>query len=213
MRFTKEKFSLVLNGAWNPAILAPDWVAEHVLNKKGEDLPVVIDMPAPFTGGPWRLHIDGIIYVPHRNRLLVSPDLAITSDTLRSTAGFVKSVLSKLPHTPISAMGHNFGYEEESPSDLQLSLVTAPKSILIDRITSEQVDISRQETVTQFRLADCSLNLKFYYEGGKFYAEFNFHYAEKPLAALRESLPDSFLNNFEYSKKMMKELFNADVSS
>lgn len=213
MQLVKEKTSIVLSGIWNPAILSPKWVAENVLNKKGEDVPVEIDMPVPLSsGGPWRFHLNGIMYVPHRNRLEVAPDGSATEESFRNTASFVKSVLALLPHTPISAMGQNFAYEEPTPTPEQIALVIGAKSIILSRATSEQFDIGRQETLVQFNLDNRLLNLKLILDSGTFSAEFNFHYPERPDANLCETLPQTFVNNFEYSKKLATEIFEAEVT-
>jgi hypothetical protein len=210
MKLISDKTTLVVTGAWNPSILVPPFIAKEVFGKDGADVTVEIDIPN-VPGLPWRYHMNGITYVPHRNRLEVSPKGEVSDSSLVVVADFVSKLLELLKHTPTSGMGHNFSYEETSPTPNQLAYFDGVRKLLLEKLTGE-VDIGRQESAIQFKQIDHTLNLKLSLDNGKLLVDFNFHYDSDQMKKCMSTLGETLNNNFKRSKDMLKDILSQGVT-
>ena len=107
--------TFVAVGSFNSAIFQPPWVALHLFEKpSGADVNLIQAITGNF-GAPLRNYIDNVGISVTSNRFEVIPnDL---SGSTKSTAEKVfANLFSKLPHTPVSAVGINFQFTLEDPS-------------------------------------------------------------------------------------------------
>lgn len=115
---------MVIAGAFNPAILTPQWVAVQGLGRpENEAFPV--EMLAP-VGGPGfaRISFGGFSYTATFNAVtlhLNETDIPQCEIAVKAAA----NILAQLPHTPVTGVGFNFAFLTEQPSKELLRLVTA----------------------------------------------------------------------------------------
>jgi hypothetical protein len=110
MKLLGDQTTLILAGAWNPAILNPTWIGRHILGlAAGNAFQVEMQLPVQ-TAEPARLTFEGlsITATPHVLIFHLIPDDAAR---VAKSFGAAKKILETLPHTPIGAMGVNFSYE------------------------------------------------------------------------------------------------------
>lgn len=144
MKLLGDQTTLILAGAWNPAILSPNWIGRHILGlPSGSVFQVGMLLPVQGQAGAPRLTFEGLSMTAAPDALAfhITPEDA---GTVAKTFDVAKRILETLPHTPIAAMGVNFAYQvdhlqgqlsntvdwADSVSDL---LVDDPEAKVIDR--------------------------------------------------------------------------------
>jgi hypothetical protein len=92
MQNLPSETSLVVAGAWNAAILKPDWVARHALGREGEDRVEVF-----FPAGPGmifdfpRYALGDFSYVVRLDALIMAP-----KDTTRDSCERIEAAIGKV---------------------------------------------------------------------------------------------------------------------
>lgn len=116
-------WNVVVNGAWNTAILSPDGVRRRLFDlPEGTpiELEVAVDRP-----GPFRIGYEGLIVIPGNSRLEVTTRVA-SAESLRRACGIGQRALTHLPETPVSAAGVNLRFRFDELPDRILDAVRAP---------------------------------------------------------------------------------------
>ena len=109
MKLIHEETSLVLAGAWNPAILTPPWVLQHGLNRALDGtnryqaflptgLGLVFESP--------RYVLEDLTYTVRPDSLIITPN-SETPEDLNSVEDVTARMLEQLSHTPMGGVGHN----------------------------------------------------------------------------------------------------------
>lgn len=177
MKVIADKVTLVLVGAFNPAILTPEWIARNGLGlEPGVDFQV--EMLAPLgVAAPARYSFNGISYsATLRNVTFYLDPNAIQAGEQTLTAA--ANILQQLPHTPIAGLGFNFAFLVEQPTESLLSLLTTKD----DLVAAMSTDIADAEVVTRrwgnsLRWSEALVNIDCELAGGQATIRFNFHYS------------------------------------
>lgn len=116
MQADLKGWTTVLAGAWNPAIIRPNWLAKHVLGKaEGEETPVEVRLAIDFDERRlYRFTTEGFGLTVERGRITVSP-LVYSRDSLVAADRVAVRILRCLPHTPLEAVGLNYWFTNEAP--------------------------------------------------------------------------------------------------
>lgn len=105
-----SEWTVVMVGQWNPAIFSPDWVAHNLLH--------IDNVEAQLAVGPVvtnvRYQTETLLVIPQQDRLIVGGRNAEEA-TLLEMERCSKAALELLGHTPIRALGINFGFIESDP--------------------------------------------------------------------------------------------------
>lgn len=111
-----EDWNVVIPGAWNPAILTPPWISEHLFGKPhGTVLDVKIAL-AP--GAVPQVSGDGITVDPSGGSLMIAAENP-SKGSLAAAARIGMKALTRLPETPIGAAGINIRYSfEDAPNTI-----------------------------------------------------------------------------------------------
>lgn len=126
--------SCVVIGRFNPAILTPAWIIKEGILPAGET------EVGQGVGGNVAFRLAGILWQPTLTKLEVH------TDTEGSDPGtFVAEVLSRLPHTPIRAVGNNF--TTELPTEFGTRLYPLVSCPLVNVLASPEHD-NLAESVT-----------------------------------------------------------------
>ncbi|MFC1462776.1 hypothetical protein ACFLQU_04140 [Verrucomicrobiota bacterium] len=109
-KFAPKRSNLNMPGAWNAAIVTPNW-----LKQQFPDLVPGDKFEAQLLSGPapsFQFVIHGVTVAPWNGKLILSP-----VDDQEGILDYVQklglAIFKRLPHTPIAAVGHNFVYELE----------------------------------------------------------------------------------------------------
>lgn len=120
---TPQDWNVVVNGAWNLAILTPSGIAKRLLQlAPGTPVEVHVAVEQP---GVVRVMHGGSIVTPAAGRLFVEPS-PFNLQTLQAAAVIAQRALQSLPETPVSAAGVNVKYRFDALPDSLLQLVASP---------------------------------------------------------------------------------------
>jgi hypothetical protein len=193
MKLKDTETTLVVLGAWNPSIIRPDWIAREIFNvPKGESESVTMEV-AVIPGAPIKFRLRDVFFVPMKNRLVILP-VETNEGTLQKIEDITIKILSSLPHTPITGLGENFEYFENSPSQ------EIQKLMEINDNLAERCEISFEtlssSITTNLNLGHCKLNLSRLFSPDGFNLKFNFHYDCKSSEEAIRVLKGSFVKNY-----------------
>lgn len=181
-----DQRTLVIAGAWNPAILSPNWVAKEILELPVDDnFQVGMQLAVNDPSQPIGFQFEGIAYAPALNILMfrLLPDLE-TEKAIEVAA----KILELLPHTPVSGVGFNLVYEIDNCSDGLLKTFSAGSAVP-NYLDDEQAELVKQGWGATIATKNRLINVTCKHEGGKVRIGFNVHIevgsAEAASAALR----------------------------
>ena len=204
-----EECNLVMIGAWNPAIITPDWLKQQ--------FPEIItgsEYETAYVAAPYaaiRYGIEGIFVDPSNGRLRLSPQKADRS-RLELIPKLALAIYTRLLHTPIAAMGFNFAYRTstgERFAALQFVREYDQKRFYqelgLDRMTHAQIKHS-------FISSKYQLNLRYDANEEPDKLSFNFHYSVSDPRRIKEAL-EAFNENLVVSENLQKKLTIKERSS
>jgi hypothetical protein len=178
-----DETTVVLVGRWNPAILTPPWLAQHVFGENAEQIPVEMELSS-VAGQPPRFTMLGLRIMPAFDRLILSPH-GLEDEQVAVCETRIRALLNTLPHTPISACGINFTFVDPEPVEPLLELFTDEEGLaertgleFETRSTSRARAIAMNGYVLNFTRSLSAENVVTY--------KFNFHYAVTNAAAAEE---------------------------
>lgn len=203
--------NLLILGAWNEAILAdPKWLVQNIpeiasLKGQVKEEPVV-----EFQVFPQRLRVNlkTLAISPFRETLIIEP-CSDEEEIFELIGNIGKSILDKLPHTPLKSIGHNFSFVLDSEDKFFVEY-----SKENDRVKSKISDALKCE-ITE---ASCQVKSLFQLEGEDFQLNvttesspvgkkmsFNFHYEISNLPLDRiTTIVGSYSKNYGISKDLLK---------
>ena len=115
MAGTPNNWSVVVRGAWNPAILTPAGIAKRVLGlEDGTPVEVLVALDKP---GLLRVVQQNIAVSPSMGQLLIEPTAQQAAGELKRAADCARRAVQSLPETPLTACGVNLKYTFDALSD------------------------------------------------------------------------------------------------
>jgi|JI10StandDraft_1071094.scaffolds.fasta_scaffold104566_1 hypothetical protein len=205
MKAQVENWSLVLVGAWNTAILTPDWLTKQL----GASGPVQIEFPIGNPNMPLRYTLNGVHLVVTREHLVLAPS-ADDAEILGRMESYCKSILTVLTHTPVSAIGINFAFLEEAPSDDLKSLFKASDLAKINDadLVVEGTEIKRRLRLPQNGVLNLSLQQT---NGSQVVLNLNFHRDVESAAAAATYLDSRVTKYRALATKFLRDAYELDL--
>jgi len=215
MNINHSETSLVISGAWNPAILTPQWVLRHGLGKSLDGtnhfqafLPagqgVIFEFP--------RYVLEDLTFNARPDALVIVPT-ATQQDRISIVEQAAAKMLHELRHTPVGGVGHNFEFREPNPQPQQLQVFTDCRQDLADEMPDGWQPTSAT-VISSFTNAinTVVINMQRHFDAGSVIVKVNFHH---PIATVDQALQilrgeNGYLNmsdNFEMAKSVMTRLY------
>jgi len=197
----KDNPNIVIVGAWNTAILSPNWLRLHFPDIiKSEK----IKIDASF--GPsssFVFNLDDIKLFPSSNRLMIAATKK-TQSTYEKVKKLAQGILELLPHTPITSIGHNIAYNVR---DNNIRILTDDHDLQEKEIYREILnkDIIARNIKHTIPSENHYLNIEYRISRDEKIIDFNFHYDNNSQELLSKSV-NSFVQNIEYSNNLIKKL-------
>jgi len=214
MNLVTTETTLVLAGAWNGAILTPDWILRHGLGKSREEAQgavVQVELPA----GPFgalespRFTLEGFTYVARPDALILMP-AATDEQSLKLIETCALGVLTTLKHTPIAGIGHNLEYASEDPALHRPESFAQSQNDLLD-VAPQDWEAYKTVIASQFNAGAAQVNVQRYADSQKMGIKFNFHHAannaDDALKVLSGDGYNSFWQNFRIASELVTKLF------
>lgn len=202
MATTENQPSLVIIGSWNPAILNPDWLARKIFDKpENVEMPVIMEF-ATKPGMPPRYTIEGIIFVPAMDRLMIYPQIFDDTNLQLVEEKSIK-LLSILSHTPVLAFGQNFEFLENEPSEELLNDFNAINGNITDHV-DDQKELITSQIVTSHVIDNGILHFTRIFSKGSMSLKFNFHYDVVSAPDAVEKMNGTVVNNLNMIKQILE---------
>ena len=178
MLLVPEETSLVVAGAWNPAILTPDWVLKHGLERESSAR-IQAFFPAGIGGlfeyPRFQLESD-FSFMVRPDALVVTP-VEVTDVNLQLTENAVGRIVTILKYTPVAGVGHNFEFRDSHPNIAYLEAFTAARQDITECINAEWRPAAT--TLSTSFLKDDGrvvVNIVRNFDAGVLSVKFNFHH-------------------------------------
>lgn len=194
-------WNIVFVGAWNPAIINPNWLGKWVFKRER----VQWDVLVPVMGGQrvMRFAEDDVQVVLEDQRLQVAP-LNLTRKAMDAAQQTATAILGLLDHTPIGACGINYGWAfSERPESLAWVSSLADNDGLAALLSVGETLVHRRlEGIQEFGRPH--LNLKLWDRAdGSFQIDLNYHYDVDSTSAGAERIAGAFSGLLDHAEKVL----------
>ena len=162
----KENWTIVINGSWNISIFNPAWLSGNIFKSKEVTLEIGLE-----PGLTRRLIGDNVVIIPRPSRLMFTPN-DLEDSTLKRMEEIACTVLEVLKHTPVSAVGINFGY---SIKPVQTNLDNKLPKLFSAEFAKEELIIESREYKWTCQYEKQTLNVSYQADGKEAKILFNFH--------------------------------------
>ena len=185
MRPIIDQWNIVLVGAWNRKIFTPPWLHQHLRFSDGEQLEITFEMQPDL---PVIYRTRDLVLKLQADRLIVGPR-RIDDECLLKMEQFACSLLDKLPHTPLVAIGINFDFKEENPPNTATQLFT--QSDIVD-LGADGWTVEGQKLARSLKKNSIDYNIGLELKNGILTINNNFHAqvttADAAVAKIRGSI-------------------------
>ncbi len=199
-----ETWTIVIVGKWNVNIFSPDWVSMHLFDKKeGDQIKLELQVGSDFS---MRLLDEDILIYPLQDKLIIGV-ANNNEETLDRATNISKKVLSILSHTPIRAIGINFGFTFDDELDKLTTLFAlsdnssfATGGYQINE-SSIRRSINHQDEVINFSIT----------RNEHYVFDFNFHRDVQSSSDALAAIDDGFRPRLAVIKDVCKNVYNIDI--
>lgn len=197
-----SKPSIVIAGAWNPAIFQPNWVLTNLFGAAAGETHEVTQVLNELEQKQITYKDNVGIHV-NRTRLELFTT-GIEQAEIALLTAVTRAIFEKLPHTPIVALGVNFAFAE-----MESLAAFAPKFELSDKL-DEDFQIAETQITSKILLDDLELNVKRVLSEAVAAVEFNFHHAGASLNKAKTMSAQYWFELFDKAKAVMKSRFDVE---
>lgn len=199
-------YAIVLVGKWNPSILTPSWLVANIVEDNPQvlvEFSINLDMPS-------RYRVKNVIIAPALDKtVFLSMDNSDESLTLMESMAI--KLCSILSHTPLAAVGINFGFIEKTNKDELLQLI---KFADTDKITENGWQISKQSIKRALKKDNYFINLTISFnDQSDFEFNFNFHYPVNTSAQVSTCLQGKVIEYKNQALTLLDTLFNLKLET
>jgi len=192
---------LVITGSWNQLIFTPPWVERNLLAG-----PETVSLELGF--GPHGLvsqfHRGPIQFTAAAGRVSFVPNTADDS-TFKSMEATAIGLLNRLPETPVSAFGINFGFDvSERAEAVEALLATNDQDLLRDRGLEVEATLLKRRMQFEQRVFNLSVSRE---AAQAIRIDFNFHYNVASASETAEKLQGSVLVARDVAIRALEDLY------
>lgn len=198
MKPKQDAWTVVIVGCWNRMIFMPKWVSENLF-----DVPEIQKLVPIMPIAPLIYRTDEISLFVEDQKLVVQARQP-TLECLQKMETMAVTALDKLPVTPISAMGLNFGFVEAAPSERLLKLFNFGDDV---DIGSLGWDIGTRNLVRQLTRGKAILNLKLSSDSKEVEIHANFHTDVASASDAVNSIKGKIIDRYKECKKLLADVY------
>ncbi len=153
MHVVSEESTIVIVGDWNIAIFTPDWISGRLT----ESQEIEVQIPIGSLGQPPRLGFDALFLRVLPDRLVLAPK-DDRSGALAQLERVSTKVLEDLDHTPVRAVGVNFCFLEENPTEQLLGAFRlADQDYLSDQGAALETTTIKRKLIIQEKILNLTV--------------------------------------------------------
>lgn len=199
MKVIQDSWNIVLAGNWNVAIFSPHWLSKNLFHSDSITLefPLVPGLPPRFTA-------EGVIIFPSSDRVIFAPR-TLTDELLTKTEKMACELLNLLQHTPITAVGVNFGFIEKEPTqELLVHFVDKDAALLADA----GFEIIERTFARKLIYQGQQINLSTKIELNEIKVDLNFHTDVQSAEQAQNSLKAVILKHRVTAFQLLQNVYN-----
>lgn len=202
MKLDLRRPTLVLAGAWNPAIFEPAWIVRHVFGMP-PGVEVTMNVAQMIDEGEPKL----VIYIKNVGFSVSPTRLQVFAvDAGQSAFDAIESVTAKivelLPHTPITAFGINFRFVEGVPSPGLLKKIRGHDEL------EKRFEVTKESIASSINLEPkVQLNLHRQKDGSSLMFNFNFHHSGVELDSISQSIRGQIQVRLGEAMSIMEDIY------
>ena len=200
MKTNIRESTIVIVGAWNVPLFGPEWLSKNIF--EGKDL--ISEISLQSNGPNVRHTFENISITVHSDRLIVSYK-ELNEGAFNLAEETIVKILEILSHTPVGAMGINFGFVEE---DLPTSIASLFDLKDNPEIAKNKGGVEVTEIKRLLRFEDAELFLKQIFADQKVYFEFNYHKDFSGTEDAKKYLKGKVGPYFQRSINLLDTLYN-----
>lgn len=211
MKLIANETSLVIAGTWNPAILTPDWVVRHALQRDPEGQMIVqAEMDVGSVYQFPRFSLQDFMYLARPDVLILSPS-TISEDAFRLVEDCANRTLEQLTHTPITGIGHNFEFQEDAPEAGALQALNVAQQDIVDA-APDDCTVASSVVITSLNRGPVKINIQRYFDGVLLGIKFNFHHSVNSAAEAAQVLTgqngnERLYQNYIFARQLIEQLY------
>lgn len=205
MKIVASGWNVVVVGAWNIAILNPEWLGKFLF----KDSKVQVQIPL---GGQvislMRVTSAGVRVTVAPDRVIFSP-VTIDDGSLKKVEQCAVDLLNQLPHTPLGGIGINFEFAETDLPEALIEHFSDPDLEKIARLgfVSEGLSQTRHLMFDEGQ----SVNLKTKLTGSRLTLDFNFHRDVKTVDDAKQAVGGRILSYRDRALRLLTDLFGLEI--
>lgn len=192
-------WTVVIVGQWNPHIFSPEWLTK---NLHLQNLEAMIGV-TPAAAIDMRYQTPDLLVIPGRDRLIVGVRNE-KEETLLQMEKAQRDVLRLLTHTPVRAIGINFGYTENEPPPELIKTFNLDDS---GALSDAGFSVSVTEIMRHIDVPPATLKLKMAFVDGIVKFHFNFTQPISSSEEAAELLNGKVLFFRDKATDMLKKVF------
>lgn len=197
----KESPNLVIAGIWNLGILTPQWYAKEfpdLIKQKEFSTEIQIGI------GALRFTVENIIINPTPDKLIFFSKSS-ESAQYELIEKLALGTITKLPHTPITALGHNISYFSNGEKFRLFESGILDKNEEFYKKEVAVIALNSQSVKHSLSYENYSLNLTYDFNRKKNFVSFNYHYEVSNIDKIKECILD-FRKNINHSETIMQKI-------
>lgn len=210
MRPIQDSFSIVIVGSWNHRIFSENWVAENLAKDAGSKVSLAFPIGDP--GAPNRLEFENILMFASPGNIRLTPKEQ-TLEGLNYCREIAVRILETLSHTPISAFGVNFQFQEDE--EIEKIWEISGVAPLFETKADLEMPLSGLSLSRQFSLsARVQLNHKISgsSEEGAAIFEFNYHHGNEDAKSAFDILStDVVTQYYNNAKAFIRSYYDVEL--
>ncbi|OEU73379.1 MAG: hypothetical protein BA869_04945 [Desulfuromonadales bacterium C00003107] len=196
MKIKDMSWSIVLAGKWNRFIISPEWAAKNIFKEEKIKVEMAIGL-----GAPPRFSSSEIMMIPSEDRVAFHL-LDHSDECLQKAEELAVSLLTILNHTPVNALGVNFGFIEAAPNDDLMELFAFEDN---DSFIEQGYSIKDTNIIRKLEIEpESSLNLTMGAIEAGLGFDFNFHYEVNSTKEAADILKGKLLSNKEVALNLLQ---------
>lgn len=196
-------WTIVSVGQWNPAIFSPTWVAQNLLHVETLETELAVGPAATNV----RYRTATLILLPLQERLIVGVR-NLEEASLVQAETVSRTALQLLSHTPVRAVGINFGFIENDPSPERLRTFDLHDS---GTLSDGGYVVRATEITREIAIESAILKLKMTYSENS--VKFHFNYTHQVASAheAAELLGGRVLTYRDRAMNILSTVFNLQM--
>jgi len=199
---TQNDWNVVIVGAWNPGIFTPAWLGANLFSNPEIQIEFALT-----PGVPTRITGDGVIVVAAADRVTLAPK-ETTVEALGKAERLAQKLLELLPHTPIRAVGVNFGYLESEPGAELLERFEDPDT---NALSDLGATLAERAVVRTVELSGAVINFTVSRKATELRFAFNYHSDAGTAEEARQALDGKVAEREAINRRLLSALYGLDL--